>query len=153
MDNKIFKKIFSIIAKKNGFESSSGGWFKESEECIFTIQLIRSNFGNYYMVEFKTYIQGAFDSRYVKSKSLLKDIGHVFRGEPKEFEAALNLEQKMGDEERTQKLESLFQDFIVPFSEKALTKLGINELAEKGEIYLLPAVKEELEKLKSTEKL
>ncbi len=138
-----------MIAKKNGFESAFGGWFKESEACIFTIQLIRSNFGNYYMVEFKTYIQGAFESRYVKNKSLLRDIGHIFRGEPKEFETALNLEQKMGDEERTQKLESLFQEFIIPFSEKALTMHGINELAEKGEIYLLPAVKRELEKLKT----
>ncbi|MDE3046707.1 MAG: DUF4304 domain-containing protein [Verrucomicrobiota bacterium] len=149
MDNKIFKKIFDVIAKKNGFESAFGGWFKQSEECIFTIQLTRSNFGNYYMVEVKTYIQGAFGNRYFKDKSLLRDIGDIFRGEPKEFEAALNLEQQMEDEERTQKLESLFQNFIVPFSEKALTKHGIYELAEKEEIYLLPAVKEELEKLKT----
>jgi len=85
----------------------------------------------------------------LKVKSLLRDIGHIFRGEPKEFETALNLEQEMGDEERTQKLESLFQDFIIPFSKKALTKNSINELAKKGEIYLLPAVKIELEKLKT----
>jgi len=61
-----------MIAKKNGFESAFGGWFKESEECVFTIQLTRSNFGNHYMIEFKTYIQGAFENRYVKSKKLAK---------------------------------------------------------------------------------
>ncbi len=101
------------------------------------------------MVDIKTYVQGTFGNHYVKSKSLLRDIGDISRREPKEFEAALDLEQQMGDEERRQKLESLFQSFIVPFSEKALTKYGINELAEKGEIHLLPAVKEELKKLKT----
>jgi len=147
MDNKTFKHIFGMIAKKNGFESAFGGWFKQSEECIFTIQLVRSNFGNYYMVDIKVNVQGTFGNRYVKSKSLLRDIGDVFRREPKEFEAALNLEQQMEDEERKQKLESLFKDFLIPFSEKVLTIHGIKDLAKKGEIYLLPAVKEELEKL------
>ena len=52
----------------------------------------------------------------------------------------------MNDEERNTDLIKLFSDFIVPFTDKALLKSGIKELAEKGEITLLPAVREELYK-------
>lgn len=148
METKDFRKLFKDLAKKNGFKSAFGGWFKESEECIFTIQLIRSYFGKYYMIDLKIYVQGTFGNRYIKDKSLLRNVGDFFSRTPKKFEAALDLEHQMGDEKRIQSLESLFQDFVVPFSEKALTIHEINELIEKEELYLLPAVKEELEKLK-----
>lgn len=84
-----------------------------------------------------------------KNKDLVKrEIGNIFIGEPREFKTALDLETLMDVKEREQKLQSLFKDFIIPFSKKALTKQGINELAEQGEIEPLPAVKEELEMLK-----
>lgn len=153
MDNKIFKKKFDDIAKIHGFESLFGGWFKESPECVFVIELMKSNFGNYYQLSIKTFVNGVFDRHYKKNKDLVKkEIGNIFRGEPKEFKEALDLEILMDLKEREQKLHSLFKDFLVPFSEKALTQQGIYELAEKGEIHLLPAVKEELERLKSSEK-
>jgi hypothetical protein len=150
METKDFRKLFKNLAKKNGFESDFSGWFKQSEECIFTMQLIRSYFGKYYMIDLKIYVQGTFGNNYVKDKSLLRDVGDFSTRTPKQFDAALDLEQQMENEERIQKLESLFQDFVVPFSEKALTIHGINELIEKRELYLLPAVKEELEKLTSS---
>ena len=80
---------------------------------------------------------------------MLRNVGDFFRRTPKQFDAALDLEQQMEDVERTQSLESLFQDFVVSFSEKALTMQGIEELVRNEELYLLPAVKEELEKLKT----
>ncbi len=43
MDNKNFKKKFNDIAKFHGFESLFGGWFKESPECIFVIELMKFN--------------------------------------------------------------------------------------------------------------
>lgn len=154
MDNKTFKNAFRDLAKFHGFESLFGGWFKESPECIFVIELMKSNFGNYYQLNIKIYVNGVFGKIYTKSKDLVKkDIGDVFIGEPRDFQAALDLETLMDVKEREQKLQSLFKDFLVPFSEKALTKQGISELAEKEEIYLLPAVKAELEKLKSSENL
>lgn len=152
MDNKIFKKKFDDIAKFHGFESLFGGWFKESPECIFVIELMKSNFGNYYQLNIKVYVNGVFGKIYTKSKDLVKkDIGDIFIGEPREFKTALDLETLMDVKEREQKLQSLFKDFLVPFSEKALTKQGINELVEQGEIDLLPPVKVELEKLKASE--
>jgi hypothetical protein len=38
----------------------------------------------------------------------------------------------------------MFNDFIVPFSSKTNTKEGIKELYKDGELFILPAVKEEL---------
>jgi hypothetical protein len=148
METKYFRKLFKDLAKKNGFEPVFDGWFKQSEECIFTMQLIRSYFGKYYMVDLKIYVQGTFGNRYVKDKSFLRDVGDFSNRTPKQFDAALDLEQKMEDETRTLQLEFLFQDFVIPFSEKTLTMHEINELVETGELYLLPAIKEELEKLK-----
>lgn len=153
METKDFRKLFKGLAKKNGFEPAFNGWLKQSEKCFFTMELIRSNFGRYYMIDLKIYVQGTFGNHYVKDKSLLRNVGDFFSRTPKQFDTALDLEQEMEDGERTQKLESLFQDFVVPFSEKALTIHGINELIEKEELYLLPAVKEELEKLKAAGKL
>jgi hypothetical protein len=149
METKAFRKLFKDLAKKNSFESAFSGWFKQSEECIFTMELIRSNFGRYYMIDLKIYVQGTFGNRYVKDKSLLRNVGDFSSRTPKQFDAALDLEQQIEDVERTQSLESLFQDFVVPFSEKALTMRGIEELVKNKELYLLPAVKEELEKLKT----
>jgi len=149
MENKIFKKKFNDIAKSYGFESMFGGWFKETSECIFVVDLMKSNFGNYYQLNIKVFVNGVFGRFYTKNKDLVKrEIGDIFIGEPREFKTALDLEILMDVKEREQKLQSLFKDFLVPFSEKTLTKHGINELSEQGEIDLLLPVKEELEKLK-----
>jgi hypothetical protein len=151
METKDFRKYFKSLAKKNGFESAFNGWLKESPECIFVIELMRSNFGNYYLLNIKIFVNGVFGKNHIVNKDMVKkEIGNIDRGEPKRFENALNLEFPMDDTAREMELEALFHDFLVPFSEKALTKRGIHELVEQGEIALLPAVKEELERLKTT---
>lgn len=148
MENKDFKKLFGSIANEFGFESAFDGWFKESEECIMALGLQKSGYGNYYYLNIKIYIQGVFGKNYIKSKDLVKkNVGNIFRRQPKEYQAALNLEDSIGDDKRKQELQKLFSNFLVPFSEKALTKSGIRTLFESGEISLLPAVKEELVRL------
>ena len=148
MENKEFKQLFNDIAKKHGFESSFGGWFRDSNESIVALSLQKSSFGNYYQLNIKIYFQGAFDRHYSKNKDLLnKDIGNIDRGEPKEYESFLILDQRMDDSVRKKGLEALFNNFLVPFTDKALTKKGLNELAKKGEIYLTPAIMEELSRL------
>jgi len=74
----------------------------------------------------------------------MNDTGDVFRRQPKEYELIFDLETPMEENERKQKLESFFGEFLVPFTNKALTRLGIKELAQNNEIALLPAVKKEL---------
>ena len=50
----------------------------------------------------------------------------------------------MDDVNSLEQLTSLFREFIVPFTDLALSRLGLRELAKEGKIFLLPAVKEGL---------
>ena len=68
MDSKEFKKIFGEVAKSYGFERAFGGWFKDSAESIVVLDLQKSNFGDYYEMNVKIYVQGMFGNSYSKSK-------------------------------------------------------------------------------------
>jgi len=149
MEVNVFKTIFNEAAKSYGFESAFGGWFKESNESIVVLNLQKSNFGNYYDINLKIYIQGMFGNIYIRNKDLVKkDTGDVFRRQPPEYKDVLNLDNLVRDETRKNILNDLFAKFIVPFTDKALSKSGIRELAAKEEIALLPAIKEQLEAFK-----
>lgn len=145
MNSKEFKKLFGEVAKSNDFESAFGGWFKDSAESIVVPDLQKSNFGDYYEMNIKIFIQGMFGSSYSRSKDLVKrDIGNIFTRQPPEYKSVFDFDEPMDDDKRKEKLKQLFSKFIVSFSDKALSKSGKRELAKKGEITLLPAVKEEL---------
>ncbi len=143
MENKNFKKLFDEIAKKSGFEAAFGGWFKESPECIVALYLQKSNFGNYYELNIKTFIQGLFGNSYTKSKDLKYATSAIFTRQPKEYNDVLDLENPMEIETRRDRLEKLFNDFIVPDTNQTLSRAGIIELARNG-VFILPAVKKEL---------
>jgi hypothetical protein len=145
MNNKEFKKVFNKLAQHHGFTSVFGGWYKESSECIVILELQKSNFGNYYQLLIKTFIQGAFSMSYTPNKELIKSsCGHITKNENPEYKNSLDLDISMDDNSRIEQLENLFQRQIMPFMDKALSKIGITELAQNSEIYLLPAVKKEL---------
>ena len=83
MNSKEYRKVFNTIAQENGFEKAFGGWFKESQECILVLDLQKSNFGDYYEMNIKVFVQGAFGNSYVKNKNLVKkDIGDIFTRQP-----------------------------------------------------------------------
>ncbi len=84
----------------------------------------------------KIYIQGIFGTSYSKSKELVRDTGDVFIRQPAEYKSVFDFDELMEEEKRKEKLEQLFSKFIVPFAEKALSKSGIKELAEKGGNYI-----------------
>ena len=149
MNSKEFKNTFNAVARENGFEKAYSGWFKESQECILVLDLQKSNFGDYYEMNVKIFVQGVFGNHYVKSKDLVKrDIGNIFTRQPKEFRDVLVFDDiQMTDEERVSKTKELFAKFIVPFADKAMSISGIEELEAQGTIFILPAVKEELQKL------
>ncbi len=145
MKSKEFKKVFGDVAKSNGFERSFGGWFKEAEECIVVLDLQKSNFGDYYQLMIKVYVQGMFGNKYSKSKDLVKkEGGDVFRGEPPHYKDVFDFDQPTDDEKRKERLTKLFIEFIIPFTEKALSRQGLKDLAAIGEVFLLPAVKAQL---------
>lgn len=145
MNSKEFKTIFGHIAIANKFKKAYGGWFRESSECIAILELQKSNFGDYYQLNIKIFIQGVFDRSYSVSKDLIKSsLGHVNSNETNKYKSVLDFDEQMDDTKRKNLLEDLFKNHIVPFTNNTLTKLGIRELEKKGEIYLLSAVKEEL---------
>lgn len=145
MQSKEFKKIFTAAAQKNGFEKALGGWFRESKECIVSLDLQKSNYSNLYYLNIKIFVQGMFGNHYSRSKDLVKDTGDIFRRQSKDYDDAFDLDSSINDVERKLRLDTLFNEFINPFTKDALTKNGIRDLAHKGEIYLLPAVKKDLE--------
>lgn len=145
MDSKEFKNIFDQTAQRNGFEKAFGGWFNESPECIVVLDLQKSNYGDYYELNIKIFVQGMFGNNYTKSKDLVKKhTGDIFTRQPNNYKDVLDFDTSMDDVKRKERLESLFSEFIIPFTNKALTRAGIKELAEQEKIFLLPAVKEEL---------
>ncbi len=146
MDSREFKnKLFDSEAKANGFEKAFSGWIKESAECIAVLELQKSNYGNYSELNIKIYIQGIFGNQYKKSKELIKkDIGDIFTRAPHNYKDTFDFDKIMDDDLRKERLSSLFKEFIVPYTEKTLTVEGIKQLAKQGDIFLLPAIKEEL---------
>ena len=144
MDSKEFKNIFDGIAKTNGFSKAFGGWYKESGECIAILELQKSNFADSFYLNIKIFIQGAFGRTYTPSKDLVKSsMGHITH-QIRDTDI-LDFDTSMDDVKRKERVENLFSEFIVPFTNKALSRSGIRELADKGEVFLLPAVKAELE--------
>ncbi len=144
MEGKEFQKLFDTIARSHGFEPAYGGWFKESNECIVVLDLQKSGYGNYYDLNIKTFVQGMFGISYSKNKdSVKKDMGPLLMRPPNEYRDVLSLELQMESVLRKQRIEELFSNFIVPYTNKTLTRSGIKELAKNG-LFLLPAVKKEL---------
>lgn len=144
MNSKEFKKMFGKIAKQYGFKAAFDGWFRESSECIVVLDLQKSNYGNFFYLNIKANIQGVFGKTHIISKYLIKnDIGDVSTRQPKEYDDIFDLDLQMMGDFRLDKLDRLFQEYIVPYTNQVLTKEGIEHLY-RGGMYLLPAVKEEL---------
>lgn len=151
MNSKEFKALFGEVAKVNGFKKAFGGWFKDGPECISVLELQKSSFGDYYQLLIKIFIQGAFERTYMPNKDLIKSsMGHINSNETKAYKDVLDFDEPMKDNIRIELLEELFQNHIVPFTNKTQSRVNIKVLAEDGEIFLLPAVKEELEKIISS---
>lgn len=110
---------------------------------IVILELQKSNFGDYYMLNIKIFIQNAFGSNYTITKALVKSsLGHVSSQlRDKDF---LDFDNSLADTERKGKLYACFSEFIIPFTKKALSKAGVRDLAESGVVNLLPAVKQQL---------
>ncbi len=145
MDSKEFKNIFGDVAKEHNFKKAFSGWYKENPECLSILELQKSNFGNYYQLNIKIFIQGVFEKTYLPTKYLIKSsMGHVNSSETNDYKNVFDFDESMDDNLRIEQLKELFRNHIIPFTNKASSKAGIRELADKGDIFLLPAIKEEL---------
>lgn len=94
----------------------------------------------------KVYVQGIFGNKYTKHKNLVKrESGDIFRRQPSDYNDVFDFDTQMNDGKREERLKNLFGEFIVPFTNKALSREGLKYLEVEEEISLLPAVKKELE--------
>lgn len=146
MNSKEFKDLFGKVANTSGYSKISGGWFKQSKECIVILELQKSNFGDYFLLNIKVFIQEAFGRKYIPNKDIIKSsMGHItYQIRDKDF---LDFDISMNDQIRKEKMEILFDEFIAPFTDSMLSVEKIKTLAEKEEIFVLPIVKEEIEKI------
>ena len=145
MENQKFKTIFNNISTNYGFEKKYGSWLKKSEECLIVLELQKSNYGNYYQLNIKVFIQGLFEKSHKLSKDLVKTATPaVLGGELSSHRDIFDLDKKIDDKERVRKLEKAFEEYIIPCTKNMLTKKGIIELYKSKEVFLLPAVKKEL---------
>ena len=145
MDTKEFKKTFNSIALNNGFENDFGAWFKESDDVILALILRKSSYSKLYHLRIKLNFKNAFGQTFQREKEWVKhDIAHILSGPSIEFTDLFDLENQLTDLERTHKLEKLFLTVIIPLINKLLTRNGIIDLNKTGQLFLLPAIKEEL---------
>ena len=148
MDNKKFKQLFNDVARLYDFEQAYGAWFLESPECIVVLELQKSYFGNYYELNIKSFVQGAFGNHYVKSKDLAKKyMGNFFGRQPSEYNDIFDLEEDMEDECRKERLEYFFKNFLAPLLPKLLSLSDLSKLPEYGDIFIPSAVKNEILRL------
>ena len=145
MDNKKFKQLFNDVARLYDFEQAYGAWFLES---IVVLELQKSYFGNYYELNIKSFVQGAFGNHYVKSKDLAKKyMGNCFGRQPSEYNDIFDLEEDMEDEYRKERLEYFFKNFLAPLLPKLLSLSDLSKLPEYGDIFIPSAVKNEILRL------
>lgn len=145
MDHKEFKKEFNNLIQSIGFKSVFSGWIKESEESIVVLDFQKSNHANQLQLNIKIFVHGIFEKKLVKNKNLVKnDLGDIFRREPIEYSDLFDFSKAMEDSTRMDKLKLFFDKFLIPFTENALIKSGILTLSERGDVFLLPAIKKEI---------
>ena len=146
MDAREFKELFSDVAIANGFAAAHGGWFRESPECVVVLDLQKSNFGNYFELNIKVFVQGLFGHRYTRTKQMVKNLpGDVFLRPPARHKLSLDLDSVGSRDEGRAALEGLFQDFVTPTTVDALSRTGLVSLSARGLVHLLPAVRRELQ--------
>jgi len=147
MTKNQFKIIFDEVAQKFSFERAYGAYFKEFNEVMIMIYLMKSNYSNFYYLDIKVFIQGAFDKTYSKSKELVKkEVGQIFTRPPETYSKYFDLDQNLSDSEIEKGLNSMFVDFLLPFMESIKTKKQILNSFKNKQIQLTKSVIIEIEK-------
>ena len=109
MDNKTLKIEFGNLAVVNNFIYAFGGWYMQFDECIQILELQKSRFGNYYILNIKIMIQDLFGQKYQINKELInRSCGHIDSNETAEFSKFLDLDNQISDDERLLGLKNLF---------------------------------------------
>ena len=143
---KEFKTMFGKIAKSNGFKFLYGGWYKESEDSMAIIYLLRSYYSKFYYFRFKINMRGVFGRHSISKVDVQSDVANIRVSIPDEYRDVFDLETNLDENTRKAMLEKLFETYVVPLTDKALSLEGIEELVNKGQLWADTVIKEELDK-------
>lgn len=150
MNLKVLKRTFAEITKSIGLETKFGGFVKETEEVIIVLSFQKSNYSTQVYLNIKLYVQGIFGKKYQLSRELVcGDVGDVFRRSPKDYDQFFDMGSDLSDNERIERLKAFVDEFLSGFVQQVSTVKGIMLLAEQGELFLLPAVKEALKNFRA----
>ena len=142
---KDLKYFFTEATKCMGFESKFGCLVKTTNEVIIVLSFQKSYYSSQVYLNIKLFIQGIFGKNYQISRDMVNnDVGDVFRRAPKDYDEIFDLSSNLPDKARIELLKTFVNDFLSRFVQQASTVKGITLLAEQGDVFLLPAVKEAL---------
>ena len=142
---KDLKYFFTEATKSVGFESKFGCFVKTTNEVIIVLSFQKSYYSSQVYLNIKLFIQGIFGKKYQLSREMVNnDVGDVFRRAPKDYDEIFDLSSNLPDNIRIEHLKRFVDDFLSGFVQQASTVKGITLLAEQGDVFLLPAVKEAL---------
>lgn len=139
MQTKEFKKLFRDVATVHGFVASHGGWYRQTPAGLFVLWLQKSNFGNYFDLNLKLFLNRGVPTNPAEMKRLVKSLsGDVFRRQPEEYREAFDLESAIADLERRGQLDRLFVQLVNRIVSACESPAGIFRLRDEGLLYLLP---------------
>ena len=142
---KELKCFFTEATKSMGFESKFGCLVKTTNEVIIVLSFQKSYYSSQVYLNIKLFIQGIFGKKYQLSREMVNnDVGDVFRRAPKDYDEIFNLSSNLPDNVRIELLKTFVNEFLSGFVQQTSTVKGIVLLAEQGDVFLLPAVKNAL---------
>lgn len=142
---KDLKYFFTEATKCMGFESKFGCLVKTTNEVIIVLSFQKSYYSSQVYLNIKLFIQGIFGKKYQLSREMVNnDVGDVFRRAPKDYDEIFNLSSNLPDNVRIELLKTFVNEFLSGFVQQTSTVKGIVLLAEQGDVFLLPAVKNAL---------
>ncbi len=145
MDNKSFKKIISRNTLELGFKKKWSAWIKETDETIIALMLKKSVFYNRYYLQIKINIKGTTIEENVLTKSWIKhSVADIFLSFDSEYSELFDLDSNLVEGERKKELCNVYQNDLKHLVDKATTKEGIIELADRETILLFPYTRNKL---------
>lgn len=147
MEKPQFKALFDDVARGHGFLAAHGGWHRQFEGVLLILDLQRSNFGAYYELNLKLFLNSLSAAERIASKILVKsESGDIFVRPPETYRPAFDLEATLSALQRREKLDDLFRKWVLPVGEACASPAGILSLRDRGMIFLLPGVEKHLKK-------
>lgn len=140
-----FKSIFGNVAKTHGFSTAYGGWHQETQSALVVLDIQKSNFGNYFELNVKIFLNTRVPTSPSELKKLVKSLsGDIFRRQPEEYRVAFDLDAPVTNFDREELINMLFTNFVDRIVLASSNPADLLRLRDEGVIYLLPMVEARL---------